>query len=169
MIFRCCIAGCVLLPVIAAAGGMDVKVNKDAVQVGPLDPQGVVTISGPPGSVFGAHPIGIMAQDKKTKLSVGGAVMPDGSFLIQIHANPKDSIKLTFVGADGKKKDIKVKVPLVPLPLPVPPLPQEIRTDTVTVPVGEPAPRENPLPAPPRSDSEIISGEKGLGDSGVIE
>jgi len=157
-----------LLPRVAVGGGVDIKVNKDAVSASPVDPQRFVTISAPPGSVIGMHPVQITAQNKKSNLTVAGAVMPDGSFLIRIQAAPKDSIKLVFVGANGKKKDLKVKVSKIPLVLPPQPMQQEIRTETVTVPRGEPAPESEQAPAP-RSDSEIISGEKNLGDSGVVE
>ncbi|MCX6354632.1 MAG: hypothetical protein NTZ78_06985 [Candidatus Aureabacteria bacterium] len=156
------------LPCVAVAGGVDVKVNKDAVSVSPVDPQGLVTVSAPPGAVLGMQPIQITAQNKKANSAVAGTVMPDGGFLIQIQAAPKDSIKLVFIGADGKKKDLKVKVSKIPLVLPPQQMQQEIRTETVTVPRGEPAPESKQAPAP-RSDSEIISGEKNLGDSGVIE
>jgi len=159
------------------AGGMDVKVNKDAVSVSPLDTQGTVTIAGPPGCVFGMAPIQIMAQDKKNKMTAVGSVMPDGSFMLRIPASPKDSIKIIFAGADGKKKDIKVKVPKGALVIPPPPPGAEIRGETVTIPQGEPIDRRAPgaPPAvreespPPPSDDQIRRGEKDLNASGMIE
>jgi hypothetical protein len=157
-----------LLPCCAVGGGIDVKVSKDAVSASPVDPQGFVTISAPPGTVLGMQPIQITAQNKRSKLTVAGSVMPDGSFLVRVQAAPKDSIKLTFIGADGKKKDLKVKVSKVPLILPPQQMRQEIKTETITVPSGEPAPDVQQAP-PSRSDSDIISGEKDLGNSGVIE
>jgi len=159
------------------AGGMDIKVNKDAVSVSPVDPMGAVTIAGHPRCVSGMGPIQIMAQDKKNKMTAVGAVMPDGSFTLRLPASPKDSIKLIFAGADGKKKDIKVKVPKGVPVIPQPPAGTEIRGETVTIPQGEPldqgvpgappAPQEQPPPPP--SDDQISRGEKDLNASGVIE
>jgi hypothetical protein len=159
------------------AGGMDVKVNKDAVAVSPVDPQGAVTITGPPGCVFGMAPIQIMAQDKKNKMTDTGSVMPDGSFALRLPASPKDSIKLIFAGADGKKKDIKVKVPKGALVIPPPPPGMEIRGETVTIPHGEPidqgAPGAPPgargEPLSPPSNDQINRSEKDLNASGMIE
>ncbi|MCX6338609.1 MAG: hypothetical protein NTX71_01655 [Candidatus Aureabacteria bacterium] len=152
------------------AGGMDVKVNKDAVAVSPVDPQGAVTITGPPGCVFGMAPIQIMAQDKKNKMTATGSVMPDGSFALRLPASPKNSIKLIFAGADGKKKDIKVKIPKGALVIPPPPA-------GITIPHGEPidqgAPGAPPggrgehLPLP--SNDQINRSEKDLNTSGMIE
>ncbi len=159
------------------AGGMDVKVNKDAVSVSPLDAHGIVTIAGPPGCVFGTAPIQIMAQDKKNKMTAMGSVMPDGSFMLRIPASPKDSIKIVFAAANGKKKDIKVKVPKGAWVIPPQPPGPEIREETVTIPQGEPIDRGAPgaPPAvkeespPPPSDDQIRKGEKDLSTSGMIE
>lgn len=125
----------------ALAGKVDIKINKDAIVVSPIGPQGVVTVQGMPGSVMGGMPpVRVMAQSKKTKLSTAGMVGPDGGFMVQVPSMLKDSIKLTFIGADGKKKDHKVKVVSVGEMLGPPPQAQtEVRTETVTVPGGEQA------------------------------
>ncbi len=156
------------------AGGMDVKVNKDAISVSPLDPQGTITIAGPPGCVFGMAPIQIMAQDKKNKMTAVGSVMPDGGFMLRLPAMPKDSIKLIFAGANGKKKDVKVKVPKGAFGIPPASGGTEIRSETVTIPQGESAdPKANMEPArqeqSPPSERQIIQGEKELNASGMIE
>lgn len=159
------------------AGGMDVKVNKDAVAVSPVDPQGTVTITGPPGCVFGMAPVQIMAKDKKNNMTATGSVMPNGSFALRLPASPKDSIKLIFAGADGKKKDIKVKVPKGALVIPPPPPGTEIRGETVTIPQGIPIDQGAPgaPPAvrgespPPVSNDQINRSEKDLNASGMIE
>lgn len=171
----------------ALAGGVDIKINKDAIVVSPIGPQGVVTVQGMPGAVMGGMPpIQITAQSKKSKLSSAGMVGPDGSFTVQVPSMLKDSIKLTFFGADGKKKDHKVKVVSMGEMLVPPPQGQAgMRTDTVTVPAGGPAAPAAPEPqmvpagqAPPpppvthsgaQSDSQIITGEKELNASGVVE
>jgi hypothetical protein len=170
------VLGIALLCGPAAAGGIDVKVNKDVVIVRPVDAQGTVAIIGPPGCVMGMAPIQVTAQNKKTELTVAGVVAPDGSFIVQIPALPKDSVKLTFVGADRKKKDIKVKIPEGILPIPPQPVQGEIRTEPVTVPGGGPeapgAPPAAPPSAedsPPATDNQIITGEKNLESSGMIE
>lgn len=156
------------------AGETDVKANKDAISVSPPDPQGIVTIAGPPGCVFGMAPIQITAQNKKNKMAGAGSVMPDGSFMLRLPAMPKDSIKLVFVGANGKKKDVKVKVPQGPPVIPPPSAGMEIRSETVTIPQGESTDRKAPLePArreqSPPSERQIIQGEKELNASGMIE
>lgn len=153
------------------AGGIDVKVNKDSVIVRPIDPQGTVAVSGPPGCVSGLFPMQVIAKNKKTDLSVAGAVMPDGSFMVQLPARPKDSIKLTFTGADGKKKDIKVKIPEALFAFPAQPATTEIRSETLTVPSGEPAAEAPPAPhpEPAQADAQIITDEKDLKASGVTE
>lgn len=159
------------------AGGMDIKVNKDAVSVSPVDHQGAVTIAGHPRCVSGMAPIQITAQDKKNKMTAVGSVMPDGSFTLMLPASPKDSIKLIFAGADGTKKDIKVKVPKGVPVIPQPRAGMEIRRETVTIPQGEPidpgvpgvppGAREESLPPP--SDDQISRSEKDLNASGMIE
>lgn len=156
------------------AGETDVKVNKDAISTSPPDPRGIVTIAGPPGCVFGMAPIQIMAQDKKNKMTATGSVMPDGGFMMRIPAMPKDSVKLIFSGANGKKKDVKVKVPKGALVIPPPPEGAEIRNETITIPQGEPADGQAPSEPvrreqPPSGERQIIQGEKELNASGMIE
>ena len=175
---------------VAFAGGVDIKINKDAIAVSPMDAQGVVTVQGMPGAVMGGMPpVRVMAQSKKTKLSNAGMVGPDGGFMVQVPSMMKDSIKLTFIGADGKKKDHKVKAPVAGAMLPAPQVRTEVRTETTTIPVGEQAqpgdagPQAMPPGQPPpppdsqpdmpqpgaQSDSQIIKGEKDLSASGVVE
>jgi hypothetical protein len=156
------------------AGEMGVKVNKDAISTSQPDTQGLVTVAGPPGCVFGMAPIQIMAQNKKTKMTITGSVMPDGGFMLKIPAMPKDSIKLTFVAANGKKKDVKVKVPKgIPF-IPPPSQGAEIRTETITIPQGETVDQNTPLETAgqeqiPPSEHQIIQGERDLNTSGMIE
>jgi hypothetical protein len=137
----------------AFAGGVDIKINKDAIAVSPMDAQGVVTVQGMPGSVMGGMPpVRVMAQSKKTKLSNAGMVGPDGGFMVQVPSMIKDSIKLTFIGADGKKKDHKVKAREMGAMLSAPQVRTETRTETMTIPVGEqaPPPDSGPQTAPSR-------------------
>lgn len=156
------------------AGEMGVKVNKDAISISQPDPQGIVTVAGPPGCVFGMAPIQIMAQNKKNKMTATGSVTPDGGFILRIPAIPKDSIKLNFVGANGKKKDVKVKVPKGAPFIPPPSQGTEIQTETITVPQGEPV-DQGASSAPsgqeqnPPSEHQIIQGERELNASGMIE
>jgi hypothetical protein len=159
------------------AGGMKIKLNKDAIAVSPVSPQGAVTVAGPPGCVFGMAPIQIMAKNKKTKMTTSGSVMPDGSFSLVLPARPKDSIELTFLAADGNEKNIKVKVPKSVLAVPPPPPGTEILRETVTIPQGGPVEQESAgaPPAPPEQppaqpgDEQISRGEKELNASGMIE
>jgi hypothetical protein len=94
---------------IAVAGGLEL--SKDAVSVSPPDPQGNVAITGPPGCIVGLPPIYIMARNKKTGAVVNASALPNGSFILQIPAGGRDTVKLTFVSANGKTKDMTVKVP----------------------------------------------------------
>ncbi|MCX6358022.1 MAG: hypothetical protein NT045_09160 [Candidatus Aureabacteria bacterium] len=151
------------------AGGMKVRVNKDVIAVSPTGMPGQITLSAPPGSVAGMHPIRFTAQNKKNGFAAAGNVMPDGSFLVHLAANPKDTLKIEFVGADGEKKELKVKIPKTLPMAAVPPMQQELRTETVTVPVGEPAPGAPAKEDSPQSPDGITRSEKELNASGVIE
>jgi len=93
----------------AFAGG--IELNKDAVSVSPPDPDESVTIAGPPGCVIGLPPVYIMARNKSTGVAANGSALPNGSFILRIPASGQDTVKLTFVSANGKKKDLTVKVP----------------------------------------------------------
>jgi hypothetical protein len=93
----------------ALAGG--IELNKDAVSVSPPDPDESVTITGPPGCVISLPPIYIMARNKNTGVAANGSALPNGSFILRIPASGQDIVKLTFVSANGKKKDLTVKVP----------------------------------------------------------
>lgn len=93
----------------ALAGG--IELNKDAVSVSRPDPDESVTIAGPPGCVIGMPPIYIMARNKKTGVAANCSALPNGSFILRIPASGQDIVKLTFVSANGKKKDLTVKVP----------------------------------------------------------
>jgi len=161
----CMLPPATLLCTAAFAGGIAVRVNKDAVAVRPADAQGTVAIAGPPGCVTGMAPLQVIAHNKKTRMTAAGAVAPDGSFVVQIPAGPKDSVKLTFIGADRKKKDVKVKVPEVIFSMPPQPIRQDAVTETVTAPAGG---QETGEP-PPVTDTQIITGEKNLEASGMIE
>ncbi|MDD5557644.1 MAG: hypothetical protein PHN82_10425 [bacterium] len=150
----------------AAAGGISVKVNRHAIAVAPADLQGTIAVSGPPGCVTGLQPMQVVARNRKSDLTVAGAVAADGSFQVLIPARPKDTLKLTFIGADGRKKDVKVKVPEAVLSFPAP-VRTELRTETLTVPSGVPA--APPYAPPTAGDELIIRGEAELGAAGVIE
>ena len=91
------------------AGG--IELNKDAVSVSPPDAQELIAITGPPGCVIGLPPIYIMARNKNTGVAANGSALPNGSFILRIPASGQDTVKLTFVSANGKKKDLTVKVP----------------------------------------------------------
>ncbi len=168
-----------LLPLAVDAGDIKTVVRKDSILVSPVDPQGLVTVSGPPGCVLGIFPIQIMAMNKKTDVAVAGAVAPDGSFAIRIPAAPKHKIKLTFTGANGKDKKVSVKVPKTILFVPAAlPAEVQIQHSTVTVPQGytsAPAPPlsapvvQQPIPPPPPMGERILLEEQGLSASGVIE
>ena len=169
-----------LLAGAAHAGGIDIKIVKDSIAAGPIDAQGFVVVRGAPGTVIGGMaPVRVMAQSKKTKQSAAGMVAPDGSFEVRIPSMLKDSIKLTFLGADGKKKDRKVKVEAMgQMLVPAPHL--ETVTEQVTLPAGAPPDPEPqlvpadapPLPPPPSeapSDAEIVEGERALDAAGMVE
>lgn len=167
-----------LLPLAVDAGDIKTVVRKDSILVSPVDPQGLVTVSGPPGCVLGIFPIQIMAKNKKTDVAVAGAVAQDGSFALRIPAYPKHKIKLTFTGANGKDKKVSVKVPKTIMFAP-PALPAEVQVQrsTVTLPQGYTSASGLPVSAPvmqqpvppPPTDEEILMGEQGLSASGVIE
>jgi len=93
----------------ALAGG--IELNKKAVSVSPPDPQGNVVIAGAPGCVIGLPPIYIMARNKEAGTAVNASAFPNGSFNLMIPASGRDSVKLSFVSANGKKREITVKVP----------------------------------------------------------
>ena len=102
-----------MLSVVFFAGnalGGGIELNKDAVSVSPPDPDESVTIAGPPGCVIGMPPIYIMARNKKTGMAVNTSALSNGSFSLRIPASGMDTVKLTFVSANGKKKDLTVKI-----------------------------------------------------------
>ena len=109
MKYRYAILSVILFAGNAVAGG--IGLNKDALRVSPPDPQGVVTIAGPPACVFGAPPIYIMARNKKTGAAVSATALSNGSFSLRIPASGRDTVRLSFVSANGKKKYVTVKVP----------------------------------------------------------
>ena len=169
-----------LLAGAAHAGGVDIKIFKETIAVSPIDAHGFVVVQGAPGTVIGGlAPVRVMAQSKKTKQSAAGMVAADGSFAVRIPSMLKDSIKLTFLGADGKKKDRKVKVEAMGQML-VPPPGVETVTEQVALPAGAPPDPEPqlvpadapPLPPPPSeapSDAEIVEGERALDAAGMVE
>lgn len=99
----------ILLAGNAVAGG--IELNKDAVFVSLPDEREAVTIAGAPGCVIGLPPIYIMARNKNSGTAVNATALPNGSFSLQIPASGRDTVKLTFVSANGKKKEMTVKVP----------------------------------------------------------
>ncbi|MCX6357451.1 MAG: hypothetical protein NT045_06205, partial [Candidatus Aureabacteria bacterium] len=101
-LFVVCIAGN------AFAGG--IELYKDAVSVSASDEEEAVTITGPPGCIVGLPPIYIMARNKDTGVAANTTALPDGSFSVSIPAGGRDSVKLTFVSANGKKKEMTVKI-----------------------------------------------------------
>lgn len=158
----------ILLPVAVHAGDIKTKVRKDAIIVSPMDIQGTVVVSGPPGCVMGLFPIQILARNKETDVTVRGAVNPDGGFSVRLPAGPKDSIKLTFIGANGKDKKVKVKVPKAVLAVPPPPVVERtIERTTITIPGGAPVAGDAASSVP--GADEITTGEEDLRASGVIE
>ena len=160
----------VLLPVMAFAGDIKTTVRKDSIIVSPMDPQGVVILSGPPGCVLGMFPIQITARNKETDITVPGAVAPDGSFSLCIQAGPKDSIKLIFMGANGKDKKVKVKVPKAVFAAQPPLIEHRVEQTTTIVPVDEPVEQVPPaIGTDAPGTSEVIRQEDELKASGVIE
>jgi hypothetical protein len=99
----------IFLAGITVAGG--IELSKNAISVSPPDPQGQVVINGLPGCVVGLPPIYIMARNKNTGMAVNASALFDGSFSLHIPASGSDTVKLTFISADGKKKGISMKVP----------------------------------------------------------
>jgi len=93
----------------AVAAG--IELSKDAVSVSSPDLQGQVVIAGAPGCVVGPPPIYISARNKKNGMAVNSSALPNGGFQLRIPARGEDSVKLTFIAANGKKKDLTVKVP----------------------------------------------------------
>jgi hypothetical protein len=176
-------AAIVLAAGAASAGGVDIKIGKNAIVASPVDARGLVTVQGLPGAVMGGMPpVRVVAQSKKTKLSNAGMVGPDGGFMVQVPSMLKDSIKLVFIGADGKKKDHTVKPPRAGIfPPQGPQAATETVTETMTIPAGgqlqpqgAPPGLQAPLtipagPPPPQADSRIVDGEKELHAAGIVE
>ncbi|MCX6356177.1 MAG: hypothetical protein NTZ78_14945 [Candidatus Aureabacteria bacterium] len=94
----------------AGASAEGIELNKRTIHASLPDPQGNIAIQGAPGSVVGLPPIYIMARNKRAGTAVNASAFPDGSFGLQIPANGGDTVKLTFISANGKKKDLTVKV-----------------------------------------------------------
>jgi hypothetical protein len=165
-----CVIVFALLPSIAAAGDIKTEVRKDAICVSPVSPQGLVKISAGPGTVTGLFPIQIVARNQKTDIAVGGSANPDGSFTLQIPANPKTSVKIIFIGANGKEKKVKVKVPKIVPSLSSPVMERSLERATITIPGGAPphSTPEGPTGArgstAPLDDKEVIEFERGIGE-----
>ncbi len=171
MNLRLLVVPVLLLVAPVIAGGVDVEILKDAIRVSPVDAKGIVTISAAAGTVIGMFPIQIIAKNKKTDMTIGGSIEPDGSFRLQIPARPKDSIKLTCIGSDGEKESVKIKVPELVLSSPPPVVESEVERTTITIPVGETIERSPAQTLPsrtqkmaPSTDEEIIRLEKNLGE-----
>jgi hypothetical protein len=144
------------------AGDIKVEVQKKAVIVAPVKP-GVVSISAPPGSVLGMFPIQIVAKNKKTEMIVTGIVAQDGSFSVEMAALPKDKIKLTFISANGKDKNVTVKIPKTIFLQPLVSPERSLQSDVITVPQG------TNVRSDTSSQDEIIEREKELQHTGIIE
>ena len=111
----------VILTLLLAGGahaGMKLKIEKSTISVSSSTTAGNVVVWGPPGSVYGAHPISFMVHNKVRKVWKGGVVKSDGSFSVMLPGYGNDGLKIKFTDVDGKKKSVSLKVPEAPVALP---------------------------------------------------
>ncbi|HOE27424.1 MAG: hypothetical protein IT574_02085 [Candidatus Aureabacteria bacterium] len=167
--------GAPLVCACAAHAAKDFSVAESRIGITPPDAAGIVTLSGPPGTVFfGRNPAATFTIENKSarpKRPPGqGIVGPDGGFSARIAGATGDKIKLKISLITGKNKSVTLKVPPGMAPSASSPVVAP-RTDVISqspyrpwVRPAEPTPEitinyrdapSRPSPAPVDPDAEI--------------
>lgn len=103
-----------------AHGAKDFSVDEDLIAVSPPDATGVVTISGPPGTVrLGPNATATFTlENRSLKPRIQprqGVVGPDGSFSAQIPGTTGHKVRITIASLSGKSKKVTKRVPPGPV------------------------------------------------------
>jgi hypothetical protein len=130
------LAACISLCAPPAHAAKDFSVAESRIGITPPDAAGIVTVSGPPGTVFfGRNPAPTFTIENKSarpKRPPGqGIVGPDGSFSAMIPGATGDKIKLKISLITGKSKSVTLKVPPGTAPSASPPAAAP-RTDVIS-------------------------------------